>query len=223
MRVNHSVYESVESDILIDGDCADGLFAHGRLICIPKLMVGKTKDNKELKLSSYQITKDHCFRTQPNSPGTLVVMGVRDEPCHHAKQRHRIDFEMSVRHPLHHPTYLQILGDGAPPDLQLSLGDRDQAIVLLVNVDVFHDALTQEVLNVDGTQGQTLDVDLPQPREGGPVVDYDEGPADAAAVGGDVHRPLPVMEVYANELAHLTLPSQRAKAPNKPYGTRVRA
>ena len=36
MRVNHGVDKSVKASILIDADCADGLFAHGRLISIPK-------------------------------------------------------------------------------------------------------------------------------------------------------------------------------------------
>lgn len=60
-------------------------------------------------------------------PGTLVVVGVGDEPRHNAEQGERIDLEVRV------------------VEGQVAVRKRNEAIVFFVHVHVFHHALLDEV------------------------------------------------------------------------------
>mmetsp|Transcript_30056 Transcript_30056/g.71521 ORF Transcript_30056/g.71521 Transcript_30056/m.71521 type:complete len:277 (-) Transcript_30056:371-1201(-) len=143
-------------------------------------------------------------------------MGVRNQTGDDPQQRHGIDLQVRVRHALPRPAGLEVLAHRAPPDLELALRHGDEAVVLLVHVDVLDDALPEEIFDVDRAQREALDVDLLEAGEGRPLVDDDERAADPPPVRGDVDGPLAVVEVDADELAGLSLPPKEAEALDEP-------
>mmetsp|Transcript_3641 Transcript_3641/g.7682 ORF Transcript_3641/g.7682 Transcript_3641/m.7682 type:complete len:429 (-) Transcript_3641:1637-2923(-) len=110
----------------------------------------------------------------------LVVVWEGDEAGDHAEEGEGVDLEVGVS------------------GRQLLLLRGDEAVVLLVDVDVLDDTLFHEILDLSDAGGHGLEVDLGQlwpPRL------YDEqGPADAAAVRGDVDCALARVQVDGHEL-----------------------
>ena len=121
---------------------------------------------------------------------------------------------MRERHPFPRPSKFEIFSSCMPSNLQLSLSDRNQAIVLFVDIYIFDNTLPEKILDVNGAKRQTFYVHLFQTRQGGPLIHDDQRAAHPSTVGRNVHRFLAGVEVHADKLAHLALASHRAQAPH---------
>mmetsp|Transcript_21892 Transcript_21892/g.64605 ORF Transcript_21892/g.64605 Transcript_21892/m.64605 type:complete len:346 (-) Transcript_21892:2315-3352(-) len=154
-------------------------------------------------------------RARVRVPWALVVVGVGHEARHNPQDRHRIDLEVSVPH-------LLLVKPNLPGLLELPLRHSDEAVVLLVHVNVLHHALTEEIAHIHRPHGQALDVTLLETWQRRPLVDDDEGTAHSPPVGRNVNGPLPLVQVHRDELPRHTPSAHPAQIPHEPPGAGVR-